>query len=211
MENKFYTLQPWLYEILDSIRRDIKTDYLPASGAVYRAHFGNRPQNRLTMQEINTALIKELLQGNEDLAEWVVNRWVFKHGEIYQYFASSLEAISPDFGSLQELSEADSQALVLGAKEAFGVKLVYFFSLLNGVVFPASVFAALRQEVEAQAQAPAQTTPAAITPATEEKHRRELARLAEKYEQKIAGIMKKYSQDVHSLKTQVRALQKKLV
>src|SRR4051812_29479910 len=86
METKFHTLQPWLEEILGSIRKDIKTDYLPGSATFYRTHFGSRPQNRLTIEEINAAFIKELLAGNEEMAEWVVNRWVFKHGDVYRYF-----------------------------------------------------------------------------------------------------------------------------
>lgn len=209
METKFHTLQPWLPEILETIRRDIKTDYLPASATVYRAHFGNRPLNRLTMTEISDALTKELLQGNEDLAEWVVNRWVFKHGEIYSHFAQRLEAIRPDFTELESLTEAESEQVLKGAQESFGVKPVYFFSVLNGVVFPASVFDALRAATEAHKE-PEEASSSVEDAAASEKHKKDLAKLAEKYEQKIAGVMKKYTTEVEALKKQIRALQKRV-
>jgi hypothetical protein len=209
METKFHALQPWLHEILESIRRDIKTDYLPASTAVYRAHFGNRPLNRLTTNEINTALEKELLQGNQDLAEWVVNRWVFKHGEVYSHFAGRLEAIRLDFAALELLNEAESEQVLRGAKEAFGNKLVYFFSVLNDVVFPPTVIQQLRLAVEAEKPITSELVPKTDT-ISDEKHRKEIARLTEKYEQKLKGVMQKYTRDVEALKNQVRALQKKL-
>jgi hypothetical protein len=209
MEKKFELLQPWLHEILGTIRRDIKTDYLPASAALYRTHFGNRPQNRLTVEEINIALSKELLQGNSDLAEWVINRWVFKHGELYSHFAERLEAISPEFATLKALSESESEQVLRGAKEAFGAKKVYFFSVLNEVVFPQSILEQLRKAAEAE-QVVSEEISAPVDTISGEKHQKELARLTEKYEQKIAGIMKKYTSDVEALKTHVRALQKKL-
>jgi len=209
MEKKFELLQPWLHEIFGSIRRDIKTDYLPGSAAVYRAHFGNRPQNRLTMEEINTALEKELLQGNTDFAEWMINRWVFKHGELYSHFAERLEAISPEFATLKALTEPESEQVLRGAKEAFGAKKVYFFSVLNEVVFPASILEELRKAAEAEQVVSTEVAPQ-VDMISGEEHQKELVRLTEKFEQKIAGIMKKYTSDVEALKTQVRALQKKL-
>ncbi len=209
METKFNLLQPWLHEILESIRRDIRTDYLPASATFCRTYFGNRPLNRLTMEEIKPALAKELLEGNQDLADWVVNRWVFKHGEVYSHFAARLESIRPDFATLETLSEAESEQILAGAKEAFGAKPVYFFSVLNDVVFPPSVIQQLRLAAEAENVMVAKTVPQGDALA-DEKHRKEMARLEEKYQQKIAGIMTKYTKDVEALKTQIRALQKRL-
>lgn len=206
METKFHILHPWLDEILTSIRRDIKTDYLPASTTLYRTYFGNRPLNRLTTEEIHKALTKELLQGNQDLAEWVVNRWVFKHGEIYSHFAGKLEAIRPDFSSLETLSEAESAQVLRGAKETFGAKLVYLFTVLNEVVFPPSILQTMRKEAEAEK--PLEITVAKNETISLEQHQKDLGRLAEKYEQKIAGVLQKYSRDVASLKSQIRALQK---
>ncbi|MDE3045134.1 MAG: hypothetical protein KGJ02_00600 [Verrucomicrobiota bacterium] len=214
MTTKFHTLQPWLEEILSTIKKDIKTDYLPAFPALHRAHFGNRPLNRLSTEELLTAFSKELLQGNEDLAEWVVNRWVFKHGEVYSHFAERLLHVNPNFEAIQELTPEQTEKILHGALETFGAKQVYFFSLLNGVVFPPAVFERLRKaaEMEETQHKAKQASEAEQQQAarTAEQHQREVARLTEKYEQKLAGVLKKYTTDVEALKKQVRALQQQL-
>jgi hypothetical protein len=161
------------------------------------------------MAEINTALVKELLQGNQDLAEWVVNRWVFKHGEVYNHFAERLEAIRPDFSTLESLNEEESEQVLRGSAEAFGPKPVYFFAMLNDVVFPLSVIEKLRLAVEAETAREAEKVPSVDT-AANEKHRQEMARLIEKYEHRIVGVMKKYTTEVEMLKSQIRALQKRV-
>lgn len=214
MTHKFHTLQPWLEEILSAIKKDIKNDYLPADAALYRAYFGNRPLNRLASEEILMAFSKELLQGNEEMAEWVVNRWVFKHGDVYRHFAERLIPINTDFDSIQELTHEESEAVLKGAIEAFGAKQVYFFSLLNGVVFPPAVLERLKKSAEAE-HASKQTQEQTESEEKElakirERHQREIARLTDKYEQKLSGVQKKYTVDTEALKKQVRALQQKL-
>jgi hypothetical protein len=213
MTTKYHTLQPFLEEILGAIRKDIKSDYLPGSAAFYRAHFGSRPISRLTGEEINAVFIKELLAGNEEMAEWVVNRWVFKHGEIYTHFAERISRVNPDFNAIESLSVEESRKILEGAKESFGAKPIYFFSMLNGVVFPESIVAELRMDAEAE-EAKKKVEVAAATEQLElakilERHEREIARITDKYEQKLAGVLKKYTADVEALKAQVRALQKR--
>ena len=213
MTTKYQTLQPFLGEILDSIRKDIKTDYLPGSASFYRTHFGSRPINRLNSEEINAVFIKELLAGNEDLSDWVVNRWVFKHGDVYRHFAERLSRINADFDAIEHLSVEQSQTILAGAKEGFGAKATYFFAMLNGVVFPEAIFAELKKGAEeeyVQQKEEKQKEDQMLEVAKIiERHEREMARMVDKYEQKLAGVLKKYTTDVEALKAQVRALQKK--
>jgi hypothetical protein len=213
MTTKYHTLQPFLNEILDSIRKDIKTDYLPGSMSFYRTHFGTRPMSRLTGEEINDVLSKELLLGNEDLSEWVVNRWVFKHGELYRHFAERLGVINADFDAIQSLSTEESRTILAGSKQSFGARPVYFFAVLNGVVFPEEIFAELRREAEeekSQQNTEAETAKEQLSLTKMlERHEREMARITDKYEQKLAGVLRKYTTDIAALKAQVRALQKK--
>lgn len=213
MENKFESLGPWLKNILSSIKKDIKSDYLPADKIFYKTHFGNRPMNRLGPDEIFAAFEKELLAGHESLSEWVVNRWVFKHGDIYTHFADRLSIICPDFNELKELTLDQSEEVLAGA-ESFGAISTYLFSQLNGVVFPSSIFEKLRQaaleakekqEVEETSQLAQETLEQII-----ERQQRDLVRLQDKYESKVAGVLRKYQTDTEALKKQVRALQQKL-
>lgn len=213
MQNKFETLQPWLKDILSSIKRDIKTDYLPADKAFYKVHFGNRPLNRLSTEEIYAAFEKELLAGHDSLDEWVVNRWVFKHGEIYNHFAERLSQIRPDFNELKELTEQES-AQILAGTEAFGPIPTYLFCQLNAVVFPTSIFSRMRQEAldakkVQEAELASQDAKESLEQ-TVERQQREISRMQEKYEGKIAGVLKKYTTDVEALKKQIRALQQKM-
>lgn len=213
MTTKYQTLQPFLGEILDLIRKDIKTDYLPGSASFCRTHFGSRPVNRLTNEEINAVFMKELIAGNEDMAEWVVNRWVFKNGDVYNHFAQRLSDVNPDFDAIKALTVEESRKILAGAKEAFGAKPVYFFAMLNGVVFPESIFAELKKDAEAenvqQKVEEKKESEQLELAKTIERHEREMARTIDKYEQKIAGVLKKYTSEVEALKAQIRALQKR--
>jgi hypothetical protein len=214
MPIKFQTLQPWLDEILNAIKKDIRTDYLPGDATFYKARFGSRPLNRLNSEEINQAFSDELVKGNEGMGEWVVNRWVFKHGEVYTHFAQRLSKINEDFNAIQTLTSKQSEEILAGAVEAFGAKPVYFFSVLNGVVFPKETLEKLRKRAEeankkevSEASEAAQQLDLAKTI---ERHEREMSRMTEKYEQKLAGVLKKYTIETEALKKQVRALQLKL-
>lgn len=150
MKIKFQTLLPWMGEILGSIKKDIKSDFLPSNPIFCRTHFGNLPQSRITSEEICTAFSKELLNDNEEIADWVINRWLFKRGELYQHFADRLFEVNPDFDQIKELSLEESKKVLAGAKESFGAKEIFFFSILNGVVFPESVLVQLREDAESE-------------------------------------------------------------
>lgn len=210
----FQILQPWLTQILQPLKREIKSEHLSKNPSFYKTYFGNRPQNRLTSEEIISAYAKELLQGNEDLSEWIVNRWVFNHGEIYRYFAEKLERVHPNFDEIQTLDEAQSEQILEGAVKAFGALPTYLFSVLNGVVFPESVFKPLREAAEREELTEKQQQMAAASQENLEqmkvRYERDIERLKEKYEDKIAGVMKKYTTEVEALKKQIRALQQRL-
>ncbi len=214
MTTKFHALQPWMDEILLEIKKEIKTDYLPKDGPFYKTHFGSRPINRLTTEEINAAFVKELLQGNEEMSEWVVNRWVFRHGDLYRHFAERLSKINDDFDAIQSLTIEQSESILAGGSETFDPKKIYFFSMLNSVVFPPAILERLRKQAE---ESQVRQEQEAIASQKEydlakaiERHEREMARVTEKYEQKLAGVLKKYTTDVEGLKKQVRSLQQKL-
>lgn len=214
MKNKFETIKPWISHVLVAIKKDIKTDHLPASPVFTRTHFGSRPLNRLTQDEIFAAYEKDLLAGDADLAEWVVNHWVFKHGEIYTHFAERLSEVAEDFSQIEHLTEEQSEKILSGAVETFGALPTYLFSILNGVVFPESIFLKLRNQAEKQ-----ETEKGAEMQLLEERqsleqlrerYTRDIARLNEKYESKVAGVLKKYTTEVEALKKQIRSLQKQL-
>lgn len=210
MENQFQALQNWTLEILDAIKKDIRTDHLHTDPVFYRTYFGNRPQNRLTSEEIFAAYEKELIQGNETLAEWVVNRWVFKHGDLYKHFAERLSEVNPNFDQIKQLTEEESHRILSGAAESYGAIPTFLFSLLNGVVFPQPVLEQLRKAAEVEKVALEKKAKSDAEQESLEKiiaaHQREIARLNDK----ITGVQKKYEKDTEALKKQIKVLQKKL-
>jgi len=212
--NPFLALKPWISQILHAIKKDLKTDHLAVNKNFYRTHFGTRPLNKLLVEEIFAVYEKELLAGNEELVEWAVNRWVFKHGDLYQHFAQRLSEINPDFQGIEALTEVQANQILDGA-EVFGEVEVYLFSRLNGVVFPETIFERLRVAAEKKiAEDKLQKEQSAVQESQVqelERLRREAARAREKYEDKLAGVQRKYQTETEALKKQICSLQEQLV
>lgn len=213
MTTIFQTLQPWLPQIIHAIKKEIKTEHLAKSPAFYKAHFGNRPLNRLTNEEIASIYEKELLKPDQELSDWVINRWVFRHGDIYNHFADRLALIHPNFYEIKNLDDSQSEKVLFGAPEKFGSLAVYLFVVLNGVVLAPSTLETLRLRAESEEKNREATKSASIRQAsleeTIENQKNEIIRLEKKYEEKLAGVMRKHSTDVEALKKQIRALQKR--
>lgn len=212
-KNPFPSVRPWIPQILHAIKKDIKTDHLAVDRNFYKAHFGNRPLNKLTVEEIFSVYEKELLSGNEELVEWAVNRWVFKHGDLYQRFAGLLSQIHPEFHAIESLTEEQSEKLLASLSDCSASE-VYLFSSLNSVVFPELVFERLRiaaeNEIETEKNKEAEKFAQESVAGELERLRRDAARQKEKYEEKLAGVQRKYQTDIEALKKQIRSLQQKL-
>jgi hypothetical protein len=213
-KNSFMLVRPWMEQILQTIKKDIKTDHLPGDKSFYKTHFGNRPQNKLTQEEVFAVYEKELLAGNPDLSEWVINRWVFKYGDLYRHFAERLSAINPNFQQIEILSDAQAEQVLAGCQEKFGSTPTYIFARLNGVVFSDAMFEKLYQEALQETQSKKQMQEIKNEQESIEqitmRHQREMSRLHEKFEDKLSGIQRKYCADVEALKKQIRSLQQQI-
>ncbi len=212
-KNPFNLVQPWINQILHVIKKDIKTDHLSVDKNFYKTHFGSRPLNKLSLEEIFAVYEKKLLEGEEEIVEWAVNRWVFKNGDLYQHFAQRLSAINPEFSEIESLTESQAEQVLDGA-EAFGVLNVYLFSRLNGVVLPESIFkrletAAAKEQESENARAEKESAQESLEKELD-RYRRDASRIKEKYEDKLAGVQRKYQVDVEALKKQIRSLQQRL-
>lgn len=214
MENKFALLQPYLAQILLSVKKDLKNEHLVRDRAFFKLNFGSKPLQRISTEELLAAYEKELLKGNFDLGEYIVSKWVMKNAEIYNYFAEKLTHIDPNFADLKELSKENSLSLAEGAGGLFGYLPTYLFSVLNCVVLHPEVLTLLgkkaEQESKAESEAKQKKEDQMALEQLLQRQEREMARLTEKYEKRLAGIEKKYFTDTELLKDKIRALELKV-
>ena len=205
-----HNLRNWTPVVLEAIKKEIRQEALDLHPDFTQKYFGNRPKSKLTMQEIFSAFDTELSLKNEELAEWVVSRWVFKHSDLYQFFVSKLSEIKEDFSSIKNLSEEESEKILKGAEDKFGPIEIYLFSLLNSVVFPQKILdrlekRALEMKSENEEKSSSLKSDSGLEKAMQSQER-EIQRL----KGKIDAMQKKYALDTESLKKQIQSLQRQL-
>jgi hypothetical protein len=216
-KEKFALLKNWMPAIVESVKKDLRTEHLKKDWAFVKQHFPGKNLNKLTSEELAQVYnnVIENSENGEELAEFISNRWLLKHTELYYFFEKELTKISPDFNELEKLEKNQSMEIIEGAIQEFGAPDTYLFSVLNSVVFPKEAYDILaaraetcvkQDEVEAQALAEKQSLED-----LQRSYEQQIARLTDKYEKKLSGLQKKYHIDTESFKKQIVALQRKLV
>lgn len=215
-KEKFSTLQTWMPLIIDSIRKDLKNEHLKKDPGFARQYFPGKNPAKLTTEELldgySQALASE--ENAEEIAEFIANRWLLKHTELYYYFEQELSKIDPNFNELKDIDKPAATKIMEGAIQQFGAISTYLFCVLNSVVFPEEVYKTMNQgavnhaaEKKVEEKVSAEN---ASLEAMQRNHDQLVARLTDKYEKKILGLQKKYIQDVDTLKKQVATLQRKV-
>lgn len=215
-KEKCIMLKPWMPQILETVKKDLKAEHLKKDFKFAKKYFSGKNINKLTTQDIveayGTALEQE--DNAEELAEFVTNHWLLKNTELYDYFEGALSQISPDFTQLTAIEASKSQEIVDKSISHFGAMRTYLFSVMNSVVFPKEIYENLDKHAkEAQKKAEQQES-------IQQKHiayeslkqncEEQLSRLTDKYEKKLSGLERKYFKDTEALKKQIAALQKQL-
>ena len=215
-KDKFNTLQIWMPLILDTIKKDLKNEHLKRDPGFSRLYFPGKNPAKLTTEELvdgySQALANE--ENTEELAEFIANRWLLKHTELYHYFEQELGKINPNFNELKDIEKPVATKIMEGAVQQFGAISSYLFCVLNSVVFPEEIYQTLSKDAdkhakEKQVEEKVSAENASVE-AMQRNHEQLVARLTDKYEKKILGLQKKYTQDVDTLKKQVANLQRKV-
>ena len=212
-KTKFEKLQPWNNAIFHAIKKDLKNDHLLKTPSFAQKHFAKRALDKLTHEEFAAAYLSEIAEGDEDLGETVVSRWVMKNAELYQFFAGELSKINPKFDEIESLSPETSSMLLNTSVGQFGASAAYIFCVMNAVVFKEEQLEKLRELAIAEnSRTPSQEQKQefASIEAAKDHYEKEIAKLADKYEKKMQGVMRKYVQDVEGLKKQISQLHKRL-
>lgn len=215
-KEKFAMLKSWMPSLVDDVKKDIKNEHLKNDWMFVKKYLGGKNLNKVTNEDIAEAYTAAVAEEEsaEEIGEFLSNRWLLKHGDIYQYFEAKLSAIDPNFSDLDVIDKSKAQDIVDGSVKQFGPVNTYLFSVLNSVVFPKDVYEALNRKAEDSARHKSEEMQAKQShdshEAMQRAHDQHVARLTDKYEKKLSGLQKKYVQDVETLKKQISLLTKKL-
>lgn len=215
-KEKFQILDPWMLQIIGSVKKDLKNEHLKNDWQFAKKYFANKNIAKLTTEELTEGyrLAFASEDAGEALAEYISNRWLLKNTEMYHFFEEKLQQINPNFSDLVELEKEKAHTLMEESISHFGAPNTYMFSVINSVVFPKEIYdklskqaqhAAKENEIHAQAMEEKMSVDM-----IHQHYQQQIARLTDKYEKKLLGMQKKYTQDVETLKKQVCTLQRKL-
>lgn len=214
-KQKFQLLNPWMVSIVETVKKDLKNEHLRSDPAFCKQYLSGNYQ-KATTEELAEAYAKALAadENSEALGEFITNRWLLKHTDLYDFFEQELIKIAPNFTELEEIPLTQGEKMAKAAAEEFGALPTYLFSVLNSVVLPKPVLAHLEKHSKEEAEHHHQTRE---KDAEEKTHKdlkthfeQRIARLTDKYEKKLQGLQKKYMVDTEQLKKQVSLLQKKM-
>lgn len=216
MKEKLLELKNWFPSILETVKKDLKNEHLKKDYVFVKKYLGGKNINRLENHELQDAYFAAL-QGEEkgeEIAEFMIHRWIFRNSEMYHFFEKELSKIKPEFTEIKELTAAEAEPLMQHSIQEFGAVRTYIFSKLNGVAFTPEQFSKLADIASKEEQHTKEhEEKAAGARSLEEmqtRHEQEISRLKDKYEKKLLGLQKKYTQDMETLKKQLGNLQRKM-
>ncbi len=210
---KFEKLEPWAVDIFQAIKKDLRNEHLLKTPSFAQKHFPKKGLDKLTNEEFASAYLKEIAEGDEELGERVVSRWVVKNGELYQFFAEELSKINPQFDEIENLPSDVSAFLLNASVSQFGIAETYIFCVMNTVVIEEGQLAKLKEMAlahKALAKSQEKCVPLESLESVRDHYEKEIRKLTEKYEKRMQGVERKYVQDVEGLKKQISQLHKKL-
>jgi hypothetical protein len=204
---KFEILGPWIHDIFQLIKKELMRD------AFVQKHLPKRVLDKLPLEEFSAMYLKEIAEGNEELGDKVLARWVLKHAELYHFFIEELSKVNPKYDEIVDLPSDVSSYILNTSVSRYGAVATYIFSILNAVVFTEDQLQHLREIAlleKSQAKPPAEEKSAfASIEEVHERYEAKMRKLVEKYEKRVLGIERKYVQDVEGLKKQIAELHRK--
>ena len=93
-QGKFAILSPWLFDIIHAIKRDCKSEHLRLDPSFVKVHFSGLPMHRIGTKEMRDIYGQQILTGNDRIAEFIANRWMFRHMNVYRFFETALAIMS---------------------------------------------------------------------------------------------------------------------
>lgn len=215
-KEKMAILKEWGPELIEAIKKDLKTEHLKQDYVFAKKYLGGKPANKISLEDMVKGYFEavEKEESGEKIAEFIANRWMLKTSDVYGFFETELTRINPEFTEIKELPNAEGDKLIEQSSRLFGAPKTYLFSVINSVAFSPKQFEKLREKALKERQTQLEELSKLQETASFEQLKKEfeqkLVKLEDKYEQKIAGLEKKYVADVAALKKQIATLSRKL-
>ena len=195
-------------DIISVVRRDCKDEHLKLDPQFVRHHFSGMPVQKISLEQMRAVYLKQVLSGQDKLAEFIANRWLFRNMPVYKFFETSLEKIAPEFETIKELSVEQAQELISGAVEQFGPELSFCFVVLNEVALPKKAFNGLQQSALEALAVRQERGEKSEEQSDVVRLKDEVDRLKAKHERKVLSMVKKHQQEIARLKNEIIALKR---
>ncbi len=209
-QQKFSFLSRWLGSIIELVRKDLKNEHWKVDKGFCNKNFLGKNPNLISTEELVAIYSKEVTEGNIGLAEFIANRWILKNTEVYEFFETELNKISPDFDKINQIDAKAAKQMMAESVELFGWRRTFLFSVLNSVAFPEELFQELHCHAEEEEkEISAQEFEKENTRSLEHlarRHEREKKALIDRFEKKLLGMQKKYHRDISSLQKKIDEL-----
>ncbi len=203
---RFSLLSPWFSDIIAAVKRDCKSEHLKLDPLFVKQHFSGVSIQRITLEEMRTVYLQQILSGHQRLAEFIANRWLFRNMDIYRFFEESLKKISPEFEKIKELTPEQANELISQACEKFDSEKVFCFVSINDVVLPKESFEQLQRKALECLSKRQKEAPSNDEEEVEGRWRKEMDLLKERHEKKTVEMTKKHQQEVQRLQKEIAQL-----
>ncbi len=147
---KFNKLQPFFVAIFTAIKKDLRDEHLRADKGFFKRNFPGKELSKVTVDDLLAVYPILIERGYEQIGEFIANRWLLRHLDIYNFFEEQLKHYAEDFDKIVELEEAFARKLLDDAVRNFGPENTYIFSVLNCVAFSMPLMNELRTNASMQ-------------------------------------------------------------
>jgi hypothetical protein len=152
--SKFADLEPLYKSIFATVRKDMRDEHLKADRGFFKRNFPGKELSTLSVEDMIAVYSKFIKAGSEQLAEFIANRWLLRHIDIYNFFEARLKTVSADIEEITELEEGFANSLLEDSVARFGAETSYIFVQFNCVALPKASLERLRNDALALATTP---------------------------------------------------------
>ena len=143
--DKFSLLTPFHKHIFSSVKKSCRNEHLRVDRQFFKKWFGGKNYAEITVEDLTTVYPQVIAEGHESLAEFIVNRWLLRHMDIYHFFEKELQKINSHIEHITEIPLTEALKLQKAAVQQFGPVNTYIFTIFNEVAFPEVFLEGLRK------------------------------------------------------------------